>query len=402
MQVFSAYLKIIKKNLPMLSVYIISFLTVTVILQLSGGGDNIASFTKSRPKVAIVNQDGTTPLLTGLTDYLTENAELVQLGREPDAQQDALFFRKVDTILSIPEGFTANFLSGGTASIQKRSVPNAPAGLYADMLTEAYLNTARLYARHSGAAQAEIAAHTLSDLSHVTDVKTAMYGGAINERGSVVPFFNAASYAVLSLLILGVSTTLLAFRETGRLQRTQCSPIPANRIHLQSLLANSLYMISVWLLLVLCAIAVIGGVMFGAQGALFILNMLMLSLVGLSMSYLIGTLIKTRSAQSAVANTLSLGMTFLSGGFVPQSLLGEQVLSVAHFFPTYWYVRANESIGALHLMDASTILPIVYCYLIQLGFAAALVSLTLVLSRRAETVSTRRHKPANGDRMHVA
>ncbi len=138
---------------------------------------------------------------------------------------------------------------------------------------------------------------------------------------------------MLSLLILGVSTTLLAFRETGRLQRTQCSPVSMNRIHLQSLFANSLYMLVVWLLLVLCDVTVIGGVMFTAQGALFMLNLLILSLVGLSMSYLIGTLIKTRSAQSAVANTLSLGMTFLSGGFVPQSLLGEQYCPQLGFSP---------------------------------------------------------------------
>lgn len=400
MQVFSAYLKIIKKNLPMLSVYILSFLTVTIVLQLSEGGNNIASFTQSRPKVAIVSEDESTPLLDGLTKYLTENAELVQLGEGIDAQQDALFFGKVDTILFVPKGFTASFLGGGDASLQKRSVPNAPAGLYADMLTEAYLNTARLYARHSSADQAEMAANTLNDLSRKATVRTVSFGGAINERDSVVPYFNAASYAVLSLLILGVSSTLLAFRETGRLQRTQCSPVSMSRIHLQSLLANSLYMLVIWLLLVLCAVTVIGSVMFTLQGALFMLNMLLLSLVGLSMSYLVGTLVKTRSAQSAVANTLSLGMTFLSGGFVPQSLLGAQVLSIARFFPSYWYVRANESIGALHVMDTSTIMPIIYCYLIQLGFAAAMVSLTLVLSRRSETGFIR--NKLTGSRIHPA
>ncbi len=400
MQVFNAYLKIIKKNMPMLSIYIVAFLAVTMIMQLSEGGNNIASFTQSRPKIAIVSNDENTPLLDGLTKYLTDNAEIVQLGDGIDAQQDALFFGKVDTILYIPDGFTAGFLSEGNVSLQKRSVPNAPAGLYADMLTESYLNTARLYVRHSGADQSQIAAYTLRDLSNSADVQTATFGGDVHERESVVPYFNAASYAIMSLLILGVSTTLLAFRQTGRLQRMQCSPWPMNRIHLQSLFANSLYMASVWLLLALCAVVVMGSVMLTAQGMLFLLNMLMLSLVGLSMSYLVGTLIKTRSTQSAVANTLSLGMTFLSGGFVPQSLLGEQVLSVARFFPTYWYVRANESIGALHMMDASTVMPIIYCYLIQLGFAAAMVSLTLMLSRRAETVSMR-NRPVHG-RIHSA
>ncbi len=34
-------------------------------------------------------------------------------------------------------------------------------------------------------------------------------------------------------------------------------------------------------------------------------------------------------------------MSFLCGVFVPQSLLGENVLTAAKFLPMYWYVKAN-------------------------------------------------------------
>lgn len=389
MQVFNACLKIIRKNLPTLSIYIVAFLSVTMILQFTRGDTSVASFMESRPKLAIVNLDADAPLTNGFTDYLAQNADIIGISQGDEAQRDALFFRKVDSILYIPAGFAQQFLSGGSPVIEKRSVPDAPAAIYADMLAESYLNTARLYAQYGTGNQQEIASQTLNDLSRKANVTTATYGSAMAEQSGVTPFFNAASYAILSLLVLGVSSTLLSFRQTGRLLRTQCAPLPSSSVHLQSLLANSLYMLAVWALLTLCALTVFGRTLLSKAGMLFLLNMLTLCLVGLSMSYLIGTLIKSRSAQAAVANSLSLGMTFLSGGFVPQSLLGENVLAVARFFPSYWYVRANETLGALRLLDSSTVMPVVYCILIQLGFAAALVSLTLVLSNRADTAPLR-------------
>ena len=389
MQVFNACLKIIRKNLPTLSIYIVAFLSVTMVFQLAHGDSGAASFLKSKPKLAIVNLDANAPLTVGLTEYLTQSAELIDAGVGDEAQRDALFFRKVDCILYIPASFAQDFLSGGNSRIEKRSVPNAPAAIYADMLTESYLNTARLYARFGTDDQQEIAANTLRDLSNEANVTVVTYGSAMAEQNEIAPFFNAASYAILSLLVLGVTSTLLSFRHDGRLQRTQCSPLPGSSVHMQSLLANSLYMLAVWTLLTLCAFVAFGKTLLSTVGLLLLLNMLTLCLVGLAMSYLIGTLIKSRSAQAAVANSLSLGMTFLSGGFVPQSLLGENVLAVARFFPSYWYVRANEALGSLRLLDSSTITPVVYCILIQLGFALAMVSLTLVLSRRADTASLR-------------
>ena len=393
MQVFNACLKIIRKNLPMLSIYIVAFLGVTMTLQFAHGSNSATSFMESKPKLAIINLDADAPLTNGLTEYLTKNAELVDIDAGDEAQRDALFFRKVDCILYIPAGFTQEFISGESPVIEKRSVPDAPAAIYADMLTESYLNNARLYTKYGTEDQQAIADNTLRDIAHKANVNMATYGSAMAEQNDIAPFFNAASYAILSLLVLGVSSTLLAFRQTGRLQRTQCAPLPSSSVHLQSLLANSLYMFAVWILLTLCALAVFGKTLMSIAGLLFLLNMLTLCLVGLSMSYLIGTLIKSRSAQAAVANSLSLGMTFLSGGFVPQSLLGENVLAVARFFPSYWYVRANDTLGALRLLDTSTVMPVVYCILIQLGFALAMVSLTLVLSRRADTAPLR-HSPA--------
>ncbi len=45
------------------------------------------------------------------------------------------------------------------------------------------------------------------------------------------------------------------------------------------------------------------------------------------------------------SNIISLGLSFISGAFVPQFLLSEGVLTLARFTPTYWFVKANNTIA---------------------------------------------------------
>ncbi|MBP9921148.1 MAG: ABC transporter permease, partial [Proteiniclasticum sp.] len=76
-------------------------------------------------------------------------------------------------------------------------------------------------------------------------------------------------------------------------------------------------------------------------------NSFILAFTSMGMSFLVGTLLKSRNAITAVSNVVSLGPSFISGVFVPQALLGEGVLTLAKVTPTYYYVTANELIAAL-------------------------------------------------------
>jgi len=57
------------------------------------------------------------------------------------------------------------------------------------------------------------------------------------------------------------------------------------------------------------------------------------------------------------------------------------VLAVAKFLPSYWFVRANDAISGLTVLSRDSLSPIFTGILIQLGFAAALFSVTLFMSR---------------------
>ncbi len=92
---------------------------------------------------------------------------------------------------------------------------------------------------------------------------------------------------------------------------------------------------------------------------------------------------KSNGAQAGAINVITLGMTFLCGVFVPQSIMSKSVLSFGRFLPTYWFIRANDAIGGeISSFTADSLRPIYGSILIQLGgFAVAIFSVTLLLSR---------------------
>jgi ABC-2 type transport system permease protein len=82
---------------------------------------------------------------------------------------------------------------------------------------------------------------------------------------------------------------------------------------------------------------------------------------------------------SAVANVFALGTSFISGVFVEQVYLGDTVLSIASFTPTYWYVKANNAITSASSLSGSTLTDILTWIALVLGFGIAILGVTLVL-----------------------
>jgi ABC-2 type transport system permease protein len=125
-----------------------------------------------------------------------------------------------------------------------------------------------------------------------------------------------------------------------------------------------------------------GSYMFTANGLLLLLNSFVFTLAALSISFLIGNIIKSKGAMSAAANVFSLGTCFIGGVFVPQELLGKTVLTIASFTPTYWYVQSNNDIANIANFKMENLMPIFSNMLIVFGFAVAVLAVTLVVIKQ--------------------
>ncbi len=389
MTIFKTYFKIIKKQSLALSIYIVVFLSLSIAFTYIGNSNNADTFTQSKTRVAFINEGEPSVLIQGLKDYLKGHSTYVDIENKTDKLQDALFFRDAEYILKIPVDFTNDFMEGKSVTVDKTVVSGSVSSIYTDILINKYLKTARLYISNSkGLSQEELVGQIKKDLELETEVILKPSGQKTSRTSSIVYFYNYMPYIIINILILGVSSVMLVFNDIRLKRRNLCSPVSNISVNLQILLGNIVFALSCWVLLVILSLLLYRQDMFNLNSIYFFINSLVLTITILSISFLIGILIKSRNAQSGISNVVSLGMCFLTGVFVPQEMLSENVLAIAKFLPTYWYIKANKAIGALTNFNMENVGPIVSYMLIELGFAVALISITLVLSKRKQLKGT--------------
>jgi ABC-2 type transport system permease protein len=387
MQVYKAFFKVIKKNRGLLLIYLVVFMVLALLLTNTYNPPQDTDFSKVKVNISFINNDNDTLLVAGLKTYLSENANLVDLPDEPQKLQDALFFRQVEYILRVPDGFTEAMLSGREVQLEKTIVPDSTSNVYMDLLINKYLNTAQTYTTYMpGLSQAELTQYLDKDLaeqSQVTMISNGSHSANAEKSGY---YFNYLSYSMFAILILGVCSVMLVFNNTDLKRRNLCSPIRSANMNFQMILGNLSFAILTWLVLISASFVMYGSFMFTANGLLLLLNSFVFTLAALSISYLIANLVKSRGAMSAVSNVFALGTSFISGVFVPQELLGANVLTIASFTPTYWYVKANNEIAAAVSFNANNLQSIFTSMVLVLAFGVAMLGVTLVLikQRRVE------------------
>jgi ABC-2 type transport system permease protein len=383
MQIYKAFLKIIYKNLNQLLIYVVIFLFFAIVLSNVNTTTASTSFSETKCKIAFINNDQDSVLVNDLKSYLGKNATIVNVSDDTQKLQDALFFRQVEYIVKVPPGFTKALLSGKDIQLQKTTVPGSTSSFYMDNLIDKYLNTARTYTDNlKNLSQTQLINYINKDLSQKTKVNVNNFGNHSSNADRSAYYFNYLAYSLFEILILGVCCVMIVFNDTDLKKRNLCSPIKSKNMHFQLILGNLSFALITWVVLIISSFIICGSYMVTANGLLMLLNSLVFTLACLSISYLLGNILKSRGAISAAANVVALGSSFISGVFVPQILLGKTVLSIASFTPTYWYVKANNDIVNIVNFKMENLTPIFSSMLIILGFAVAILAVTLVVAKQ--------------------
>jgi ABC-2 type transport system permease protein len=383
MQVFKAYFRIIKRHRLPILIYLIVFVSLSVIISsmMSGLGAP-AAFSETKYDIALFNDDAGAALTDGLVQYIGGSAQLVQVGRAAQDVQDALFYGRADGVVTIPQGFAQRFMSGEPgAQVEKIAAAGTPASIYLDFLINRYLNTAALYAKNMPAAtQADIAAYVAADLENAADLDYR--AGEAAPEDPTPYYFRFFCYSVLAMMMMGVSLAMLSINEANVSNRTLCSPLRPAQMNLQLVLANGVFALAVWAVMCAFTLAVSGRAVWDTGTILLCLNALVFTVVSLFIGILTGKFIKNHGVQAAVTNVVSLGISFVSGVFVSQELLGKTVQTIGSFTPAYWYIRAVDAILGTAVWNAERLRPVWESMLIQLGFAAAILIVLLAASKQ--------------------
>ncbi len=380
MQVFKAYFKVMRASRHTLLVNFNVFLAISLLFSFMAPAQDIETFEPTLLPIGVIDRDGDT-LSLALQDHLSRACHIIDLPDEQEALQDALFYRRVEYIALIPPGFSRRFIQGEGALIEKVIIPNSASSHYADLQINQFLNTAQMYLQLGEKSQKQLAALTSAALAIETKVQLETFGAAAEPDPNYAYYFRYCAYALLAIIISGISAVMISFNEPNLNLRNLCSPLPKRRMNQQLLAGHAVFALVCWLLLILVSLPLYGSKLFGTGlFGLYAANSLAFTAVCVSIAFLVGDTVKTYNALAGSVQVIALGMNFLGGVFVPQSLMSKPVLAVAKFLPSFWYVKNNDLISALGTLTKAP-RPFYHNMFIQLGFAVAITAAGLLFRK---------------------
>lgn len=370
-------MKILKNNIGLVSIYLVIFFSIAMALQASAKKNHLEDFEKTRIDLAIADQDDST-LSHALTDYLKTIHNVYEISAEPTVMQEELFYRNAEYIVQIPKDFYETcIVDENPLSVTK--VPGSYSSFYVDQQINVWLNSIRTYTA-AGFSQEEAASAALeqsaSEVTMYQDDETAI------ETPGYTYYFRYIPYLFLAVLCYSMGYILLTFRKEDIQKRMLASAISTRRQNLEGLLAMFTISLVLWLIVVAGA-----GIMYGNELltskvlGYYLLNTFLMLTIALSLAYLIGLFIKNSNMLNGITNIVSLGMCFLSGVFVPMSIMDKKVLKIAQFLPVYWYEIINETLSRYHIVSGKIAVDIWKSLGIEVMFTLALLALILAVSK---------------------
>ena len=386
MQVFKTFLKVLRKHMFSAVIYVVLFLAVGVAMTVMD--DTKKNFEQTKLALCVFDEDNS-PESRALCELLGQKHDLVTLENDKDTILDALYYVRVDYVLTIRSGYAEKLAAGKTDGLfESRHLHESYSTVYTEQLLNEYVGTVRAYIA-GGDTPAEAAAHAGKTFEQETKVTTADFEPAHSSEvpESAALYFHYLPYLIFSVMMNVLCPVLLVMNRKDLRSRTDCSGIRPLRCTLEIFAGAVIFVIGIWLLFVLSSIPV-SGCFFRGRLWLAVLNSFVFTLFSAVFAMLIADFAPSANIINIIAQIVSLGMCFLCGVFVGQEMLGDGVLTAARFLPAYWYIRVNRMLEGNEVYDAQLA---VKALLIEAGFAAVLAIVTVLVRRTRTAQIPRRH-----------
>ena len=377
MQVFNVFFKVLWKGhrVPII-IYTVIFLVLAFMFAYIGN-DNGQMFEQTELDICFFDEDNSAESRS-LIDFIGENNNIVPLENKDDVIIDALYYERADCVITIKKGYAENLASGNTDKLfEMRKMHNGYSEILMDMFLEKYISTVSAYIS-AGENLSDAVKNAENALSEKSEIKFANFnenGRSVNYTAMI--YFRYLSYILLAVLINTLSDLLIGMNKKDLRFRTDCSGLKTSEYTFQIFAGSIVFVLLIWLIFMIVGMYFSEG-MYTGKMWFAVINSLIFAVVSAAIAIFISCFSVGGNAITFLTQIISLGMSFLCGVFVDQSLLSENVLKAARFLPAYWYVKANDTILGNGVFDVSEITSYL---LIECGFAAVFVVLTMLIKK---------------------
>ena len=389
MIVFKTFWRIMKRYWWIVFIYV-AILTSLSVINLKTAP--VTDFVDTKPEISIVSQNpsdlATKPFTKNFLNYLSKNTKIIDL--KESETTDALFYQKISMILYLPEDLESKIISGQKITLDYRTSGNYTAERSKNLIKRYFelQRTEILESKNSSKEQSNIPSEDsekiISNLNQRLDQSPTVRLASKNATNlsKIAAFFNFASYTIMAIILYVTCFINASFNKSSVKKRTMASSLHLRKYNFSLLLANSIFAFSVFVLLTTLSFFVLGNIVLTPFFIFEILNILLYTLAALTLAELVSTFNLSRDAVSGVVNLLSLAPAFLSGAFVPTYFLPSFVLTIAHIFPTYWFIDTNNKIATMTELNFSSFLTILPNLLVLVFFSIIFIIGNLILAKK--------------------
>ncbi|ABX41601.1 ABC transporter permease [Lachnoclostridium phytofermentans] len=381
MIVFNTFFKLLAKNKWSIIINLVVFLGLSSIAVQNGSPEDQINFKDIKLKLSVIDRDHSATSME-LKNYIGELHILTELEDDPEVFQDELFFNTVYEIIIIPAGFEENLIAGKDLPLETLEAPDAGVTALSNIQFEQIMKYLKTYLA-IGYTPSDAMLKTKDIMQTNAPVSLQLDNHSLEEAPRCNYYFQYLPYPMVAILVSCISLILILFNQKDIKNRTVCASFSLKKRNFELSLANIIVAIIIWVILMLFPFILVGADMIhsGVYG-FYLLNSFTFLIVSFSISYLIGIFSNSVETIAIFSNSVSLGLCFLGGVFVPQSVMSKQILYISKFLPSYWYVITNKIIGKNTKLVGSVLKDVIFGILIQFCFAIAIFGISLVITKR--------------------
>lgn len=378
MQAFKTYFKIAGKHMFSIIAYVaISLFIMT--MQSSIGTD----YAETRLRIAVRDLDGSAAS-SRLVEYIGENHEIKEVDFDDgDMLFDNLYYRQVQYILTVNEGFSEGLAAGKTEGLFTVSKIDDS---FAAQLFESQLQSIVT------SAEALTAAGTDPESAVQRAVEAASEGIEVESVAEQTPdsqksyvYFTLFGYTSVAILVVAIGIVLAVMLDSKVVHRTFASSYSPTRYIVSVFAASGVLAVATWLLLMGVTAVKTDGVLFTASTTpKALVNSILYLIISTEIAVLVAFVSKSVMTAHIAGNVIGMGMAFLCGVFVPMDLLGDKVLAFSRFLPAFWYEYANDMIFSMGDVPYSSV-KFAQCLAMEGLFIVLLFSAILLVSKSKQS-----------------
>ncbi len=370
MTVYKYFIKIALKNKVIIFSYILLFL-ILAIINGSNTTQGEATFMETKLNIGIIDNSNS-ELSKSLIEYLEKKNNIVDTMNDEEYIKEQIFLEIIDAAVIIPKDFDHKVINkekpielyNDDRKIESKQIQNQ-INKFLTFVNATY---------EKGEFDIEAVNLALKEEAKVefmkSDNQVKNYGA--NEWFKF--YFNFTSYIIIAIYIAIIGLVMSEFNDKNIGNRMKISSKKFFKFNKEIYLGQLTVASIITIVFVLGSIIIkgkyIGDINFGK----YLINIIVFSFSILCLTFLINNITSDKFVITGLSTVLSLGVSFMSGVMVPQEFLGEKVLMIAKFFPSYYYVKINE-------MRINSFLDMKYEIFMQLLFAIAFLLMGLYFNK---------------------